>query len=191
MKLSILIPSTNDRQEMLDVLLFCLLKEIEFLGAEDIVEILFEIDNKEISTGAKRNMLLNKAKGDYVVFVDSDDQVHPEYISEVLKAIESEPDVIGFDGYMTTNNERRENFKISKELPYIAMKDAYGNTEYLRFNNHLSPIKRSIALQIGFKDIYIAEDYDYAVRLKASGLIETEVYINKDMYHYKFITGKK
>lgn len=80
--------------------------------------------------------------------------------------------------------------KISKDLPYITITDGAGNNEYARFNNHLSPIKKSIALQIGFKDLKFAEDYDYALRLKNSGLIKSEYFINHDMYHYRYVKNK-
>lgn len=190
MILSILIPSTTDRQQMLENLMAGINRQIQQLGVEGSVQILTEIDNREITTGAKRNLLLQKAEGEYVVFVDSDDEVSYDYVSEILKATLDKPDVIGINGYMTTNGENRENFKISKDFLYIAIKDATGKTEYLRHNNHLCPIKREIALKIGFKNQYFAEDYDYAVRLKESGLIQTETYIEKDLYHYKFMPQK-
>ena len=111
-------------------------------------------------------------------------------VSEILKAISNgEPDVIGFCGAMTTNGHSRIHWKISKDLPYDAHEEN-GVKYYRRFNNHLSPIKKEIALQIGYKDIYVGEDYDYAVRLKESRLIKTEVFINKELYFYNYITNK-
>jgi hypothetical protein len=187
-KLSILIPSTFDRQSMLDNLILGLNKQIELLGVESSVEVVTEIDNYEISIGNKRQLLLNRANGEWICFCDSDDEVSYDYVSEILKATHLEPDVITFNGFMSTNGERRENFKIAQGLPYIAIKDGFGNTEYLRHPNHLTATKRSIALQIGFKDLKFAEDYDYSVRLKDSGLIKTSAYIQKDLYHYKFCT---
>ena len=108
-----------------------------------------------------------------------------------MEAIKQKPDVISFNDYMTTKGTNRENFKIMKDLPYMTISDAHGRNEYLRYNNHLSPIKREIALKIGYKDMKFAEDFDYAKRLKVSGLIKTEYYINKDLYHYKYIPDKK
>ena len=37
---------------------------------------------------------LQKAKGDYIVFIDSDDLITEDYIKEIFKAIESEPDTV-------------------------------------------------------------------------------------------------
>jgi len=189
-RLSILIPSTHDRQPLLDGLLLSLNKQITDLGVEGSVEIITSIDNREATVGFKRNQLIHQAEGEYVVFIDSDDEVTYDYISEVLKATHLEPDVITFNGYMTHSGSNRENFKIAQGLPYITIKDANGKNEYLRFPNHLCPVKKSVAIQIGYRDLKFAEDYDYALRLKNSDLIKTSAYIEKDLYHYKYITNK-
>lgn len=189
-KLSILIPSIFDRKEMLGKLLDDLYDQMLCEAATHEVEIITDVDDGILSIGKKRQGMIERAKGEYVVQVDDDDELPNYYIKEILKAMEENPDVIGFDGYMTTNGKNRENFKISKDLPYTSIWDAHGNKEYVRFNNHLSPIKREIALNIGFKDMRFGEDYDYAKRLKESGLVKTEVYIHKDMYHYKYIKNK-
>jgi glycosyltransferase involved in cell wall biosynthesis len=190
MKLSILIPTTYSRKEMLAELLEHLKHQIEECGALDTVEVIIDEDGGESSVGSKRQRLLESANGEFVVHIDSDDWVSKDYIESILLATEINPDSIGFEGYMTHDGDRKENFKISKDLPYITTIDGYGNNEYLRFNNHLTPIKREIALKIGFKDMKFAEDYDYALRLKESGLIKTEVYIPKDLYHYRYCSKK-
>lgn len=187
MILSILIPSTIDRQEMLEGLLSRLNRQIEDVKPKNEIEIITDIDDRYLSVGNKRQRLLERAKGEYVVFIDDDDEVSTDYIFEIINAIKKDnPDVIGYAGYMTTDGIKRENFKISKDLPYTSITDSFGVNEYLRFNNHLCPIRRSIAIQIGFKDMVHGEDYDYAKRLKESELIKTETYIQKDLYHYKY-----
>lgn len=188
--LSIMIPTTPDREKMLYGLLSCLHTQIEVAGVEKEVEILVEMDNYGISVGAKRQKLLERTKGKYVVAIDSDDEVSENYISSIMEGIRQNPDVISFNGFMTTNNTNRESFKIRKDFPYITIQDTNGKNEYLRYNNHLSPIKREIALKIGYKDLSFAEDYDYAKRLKESGLIKTEYYFDDDLYHYKYIPNK-
>lgn len=179
MQLSILIPTILKRRHMLDRLKLELLTQI----ADSEVELL--TDPGIGTVGAKRQRLLKQAKGEYVVFIDDDDWVSEDYISSILAAIELKPDVIGMNGWITTNGLYKKKFTLSKNCEY---KD--NGTYYERFNNHLCPVRREIALQIGFKDMGFGEDYDYALRLKNSGLIKEEVFISKDLYHYKFISRK-
>jgi hypothetical protein len=64
MKLSILIATVHERAEMLTKLLG------KFEGQRsDGVEIVVMSDNKEISIGAKRQRLLERAQGDWVVYL--------------------------------------------------------------------------------------------------------------------------
>ena len=39
------------------------------------VEILLLFDNRHLTLGAKRNFILDRAKGDYISFIDDDDDI--------------------------------------------------------------------------------------------------------------------
>ena len=66
------------------------------------VECLYLLDNKRRPVGAKRNALLDAARGQYISFADDDDQVAPDYVQRIrdtlLKVGKMEPpvDVITF-----------------------------------------------------------------------------------------------
>lgn len=182
MILSILICSLTKRYSSLKAL-------IKTLGFHPRVEILVEMDDGQMSTGAKRNILLKKAVGEYVAFIDDDDMVVPSYISNVLAALESGPDAVGMFGYISTDNQEQIEWRISKDYDYITIFEN-GKKVYLRYNNHLSPVKREIALKIGYPDKYFQEDYDYARRLHYSGLIKREVLIPKHLYYYQYKSKK-
>lgn len=137
------------------------------------------------SVGKKRNELLLQANNEYVVFIDDDDDISPLYIECIMAAIKYRPDVVGFNGFMTTNGDNPLQFKISKNCDYVTH-NMDGIRFFERCNNHLSPIKREIALAIGYKDMKAYEDFDYAIRLRDSGLIKTEVFINIELYHYQY-----
>lgn len=181
MILSILICTIPKRKYLLNQLLTDLNKQVKACATE--IEIL--TDNENGTVGAKRQRLLEKATSEYVVFIDDDDRVSSDYLRSILFALESSPDVVGFMGFITTNGRYKTNFKISKDCGYETTARGYE-----RFNNHLSPIKRSIALQIGYKDMSFQEDYDYAVRLVNSGLVKTERFISKHLYFYQYVTKK-
>ena len=96
MKLSILILSITDRAEQLKKLTDELDIQIELYNLKDSVEILTEIDNKEKTIGDKRNIVKAKAKGEYICFIDDDDMVSEDYLSEIFIATESNPEIITF-----------------------------------------------------------------------------------------------
>lgn len=174
--LSLLICTIPRRQRLLSDLLADLRRQ----GGD--VEIL--TDNGPGSVGAKRQRLLEKAAGDYVAFIDDDDDINPGYVSLIMPHL-GFYDVIGFEGEITTNGRDKRRFTISMHHNYEEK-----NGIYYRYNNHLSPIRREIALQIGYKDMGHGEDFDYATRLRNSGLIKTEHYIYTPMYFYKYVTRK-
>ena len=183
-KLSILICSLDERIGKLSLLLRQLDKQ-----KTDEVEIITASDNRVITTGAKRNKLVNEATGKYACFIDDDDWVHDWYVEEILKAIETDPDAVAMNGIMTTNGRDFKTWDISMHNQYRTERRR-GIVHYVRYHNHLSPVKLEIMRQFPFKDITIGEDFDYATRMHESGLIKTEAKIIRPMYEYRYISNK-
>ena len=181
MRLSILICTIPGRESSLETLLHFLYEQ-----KTDEVEILVEKDNKKITTGAKRNILLKKAQGDYIAFVDDDDMVSNDYIPKILEAIKTNPDCCGIEGVISNSRrgwDRKFVHSIKHNKWFQDKRD--GNVVYFRCPNHLSPVKRSLALKVMFPDITQGEDRIYSFALLK--LLKTEVYINGPIYHY--LTG--
>ena len=183
-KLSILIPTLPKRNHMLDKLLQCLIAQHKGGQVEIVIN-----DDVNATTGEKRNALIRQAKGEYIVFVDDDDEVTSDYIPKILEATQYGCDAIGISGFMTTDGQNKINWRISKNYPYKSVREN-GREVYLRFNNHLSPIKREIALQFLFPDVSSGEDYAWAKAIHDSNAIKTEATVEGNIYHYKFITKK-
>lgn len=175
MILSILIPTLHIRQVLLNDLLNNLKGQIV---DESQVEILTCVDDGEVSTGQKRNMLLEQSKGKYVVFVDDDDTIPEYYVSEILRAAKSDCDSMAINGTMITHS--RFTWDIRQSNPY----DQKGN-HYRRYPNHITPIKREHAIKIKFPDKYVGEDFEWATKLRDAKLLQTEYIIDKPMYIYK------
>ena len=183
MKLSILVCSTNNRYDnFLIRILDELFKQWNKLPDSDKqeVEILTLIDNKTRMLGTKRNNLVEIAQGDYVVFVDDDDRVAFYYISQLLKAITYKPDVINFVVDVSINGNQ------PKPCYYNAdyVQDYNESDSYHRLPNHIMCVKRSLALQVPYKDIPKGEDSDYSKRLKP--LIQTQYNIGSVLYYYDY-----
>lgn len=60
------------------------------------------------SIGAKRQALVDIARGGYIAFVDDDDDVYDGYVAEILKATESGADVITFNQLAIYNGLKSE-----------------------------------------------------------------------------------
>ena len=183
MILSICICALNERAGKLALLLASLEKQIK---DPEQVELVVEMDDRQITTGAKRNLLYQRAKGKYVCSIDDDDEVYPYYVEEILKAVENDPDAIAMNGIMSINGKFHASWSISRFNPYIETR-VNGKPHYLRYHNHLSPIRRSIALQFPFPDKVFQEDYEFATALHKAKAIKIETRIDKPMYHYKKI----
>ena len=91
--LSILTPTIPSRKEQLSKLSEKIAKQSNDLA----VEHLSFADNRTRTIGAKRQSLLDIARGEYIAFVDDDDDIEPDYVSEILLAIKQGPDVITFE----------------------------------------------------------------------------------------------
>lgn len=179
MMLSILIPTLPERYHLLSRLTSLLDRT-----KTNQVEIrIHDAGRGAMSTGEKRNKLIEAANGEYFCFIDDDDLVPEYYISEMLKAIESRPDVVTFIGHMTTDKTNRQNFTIKLGSEYVMR-----NNHYYRFPNHLCAYKKSLVAHKKFPHTNTGEDYQWALGLQS--LLKTEVHINKDMYWYDYDSKK-
>jgi glycosyltransferase involved in cell wall biosynthesis len=173
-KLSILIPSISRHTAHLDAL-------IQMISPQITKQVEVITDSSEgYNIGIKRNKLLQLATGEYVVFIDSDDRISPKYVELILKATENNPDCVGISGYMTTNGANMEQWHISMDYGYWRKE----NGVYLRTPNHISPVRRELALQAGFPEVTSGEDAEYSRRLFP--LLKTENKIPGNIYHYDY-----
>jgi len=118
--------------------------------------------------------------------VDDDDDVSNDYVIKIIEAITThDVDAIGIRGIYTENGVRPEPFETSLKHGWSKQ----GN-RYLRYCNHISPIKREYAKQIKFPDKVFGEDYDWTMELKKSGLLKSDYVIPTPLYFYKFRSKK-
>ncbi len=195
MKLSILICSLNSRKEMRKEMLIVLVASLGVCEHEiieydnytieryfnEVVEVIICTDDKQMSVGAKRNLLVRIASGEYVAETDDDDRLESIYKRELIEAINiSGADVITFVVSVSLNGAPPKLCFYSKDY-----KGDYNDSNtYYRLPNHLCCVKRSLALQVPFAEINFGEDADYSKRLRP--LLQTEYNIVKVLYHYDF-----
>lgn len=179
-KLSILICTIPEREHFLNRLMDILTEQ------NGDYEILINGSNQNI--GAKRNALLAEASGEYVAFVDDDDEVSGDYIEQIMKGIQDYPDCCSLLGIMTTDGKNPEYFEHS--IKYYKYRTTENKIKYERYPNHLNTIRASIAKQFLFPEKNHGEDTDWATQIHKSGKIRSEFEINKPIYFYEYRTKK-
>ena len=151
MLLSILIPTLETRQQVFSTLFTAINRQIAESNLSGEVEVLYECDKGEQSIGGKRNLLLNRARGQFVSFVDDDDALNPEYVWRICEAIRDHPsaDCIGMNGTITFRGSR--SYSVTYSLRY---NDFFSrNHNYFRLPIHFNPVRREIALRYRFAEI--------------------------------------
>jgi glycosyltransferase involved in cell wall biosynthesis len=179
-KLSILICSVEntERQESLNKLVHELNHQVCSNYAENIVEILVERDNGTMSVGKKRNVLIDKANGEYICFIDDDDYVAKNYLNLILQNLTKDILLIRID--------HRVNGMQSKEIqPSLYIDNLETNELIFRANHlHLCPHLKLKASWVKFQEINFAEDLDYSQRLipliQHHDIITEAIYIYND-----------
>lgn len=185
MKLSILIPTVHTRRKtFFPRILENIYSQYDKLSESDKkqVEIIALMDNKTIMLGDKRNMMIEQAQGEYVVFVDDDDRIAPDYIKTLLEATYQNKDVIVFQAEVTINGEDTKICYYDKDW----QKDHNTETAYNRLPNHICCIKKQLAEKVEFPSIAYGEDSGFSKLLKP--LLETQYKIDKVLYYYDFNT---
>lgn len=185
--LSILIPTVVGREAHLDRLLNEIAKQATALSLNGEVKAIFLKDDKSVTIGAKRQQLYSMSEGKYSTQIDDDDMIAPDYLKKVLKAIESHPDCVCYFEHVNFMGQTKVSCH-SNDFDDWGERYHDGDQyyDYIRTPYFKDVIKTDICKQIPVPDIRYAEDIEWSRRLKKSGLIKTEVFINDYMYFYEY-----
>jgi glycosyltransferase involved in cell wall biosynthesis len=181
--LSILMPTLESRREQCDRLQRELERQITQLSAEHTVEILTLRDHGSGAVGAKRNQLVERARGRFIVFVDDDDWVSRDYVARILQAIQQQEqaDCISLAGEITFRGKHPKKMKHS-----VRFKEwHYSGGEYLRPPCHITPVRRDIAARYPFAEVDFAEDMDWTLRMSRDAALASEAVVDDVLYFYR------
>jgi hypothetical protein len=175
MILSILTPTIPGRERQLKSLQWRIEEQI---GGQ-AVEHLILSDNRKRSIGAKRQALLDIARGQYIAFVDDDDDIADFYVEELLAAAASGADVITFLQGATYNGQQSVvDFKLGQgdhgfAPGGITNRDAW----------HVNAWRRSRVAHCQFGESNYGEDLTWCQQ--ARRMAQTTVHIPKILHFYR------
>lgn len=184
MRLSIIIPYYNTQiftNELLGILFPQTDDNTEIILVDDGSEkpFVFDIEWEKVKyirkenggVSSARNVGLEKAKGDYIVFIDSDDLVSPDYIEQIFDAIKSNPDTV----YISWRSIDR---KLGKVIE--SESDEFNPWNRCVWNR---VFKREWLNGLRFNEgMQVAEDDDFLKRLPEA---KSKTYISKPIYFYR------
>lgn len=186
--LSILIPTVFEREYLCNLLLQKLGSKIINLSGVDkfAVNVIREVDNKEMTIGEKREGLYQKSTGLFSWQIDDDDDIADNAIQLILEAIKSNPEVdcITFEEHIDIDGKIE---KSNHSLIYGDWEGEGGKELWDGFHYHRTPfmkdvIRTDIARSVPIPHIRFGEDHQWAQALKPR--LKTEVHIPEQLYKY-------
>jgi hypothetical protein len=185
-KLAILIPTTPDRQQLLDRLLNELNRqrsECEHGAVRILINETETHKNGGPTTGAKRNQLIQQAIDEgaqYIAFHDSDDLPGETYIKRGLEVVDSGMDCGELWGRIYFSGKAGMPFK-----HYLGCTHAWqDDKQYHRPPNHLNFWKLDLIKDFKFQDKVFGEDMCWAMDIHNAGVTKTMYPIPEVIYNY-------
>lgn len=179
--LSILIPTVIGREKEFSSLRLSIEGNIHSWRNE--IQILWAVDDKEMTIGEKREWLYNNAIGTYSVQVDDDDNLSSEFYYEVRKAIFSKSHYVDCITYREMCFINGFPFTSNHSLKYDDWGERQDGFDYVRTPFMKSVIKTEIARSVPVPHLRFGEDHEWAKALKPH--LHTEIHIDKELYFYQ------
>lgn len=126
---------------------------------------------KNVGPAIARNRGVEKARGEFVVFLDGDVEVFPDTLAQIAAVFTDDPDVVALTG-VWVKDQRSDaffpNYKALRDWSYwINERDKSGY--YFLFSTRIAVIKRAVFLRLGgFDEAYpapLVEDIELTYRI--------------------------
>lgn len=153
-------------------------------------EVLVTVDSGEHSSGKKRNRLVQSAAGEYIAFIDDDDEVSKDYVSSLANAAaEHKTDIVSFIMEVSIRKTMRHRLKRTEKWKLGLWDDNRRRGKMSA--NHLCCWKREIATKVAWCDsLGYGDDQLWYGPLNVAGIAKTCHFINRVLYKYLFVANK-
>lgn len=185
---TILIPTLGERAALFRRLMDALMPQVDAAGGA--VKVVAYWNNGDPGLPEIRQRLVESVTTEYLSFIDDDDMVPEYFVSEVLKALESAPDYVGWQvRYLA---DRKDRGLIDHSLAHGAWREEkspkFPAYRLLRDISHINPMRTAVAQKADFRVARAGqiEDRPWVDQVRRSGLLKTEAYIPRPMYEYRW-----
>jgi glycosyltransferase involved in cell wall biosynthesis len=183
---SILVPTLGERRVLFERLMTGLLPQLDPYAGQ--VRVIGWFNNGSPPLPKIRQRMVETAGSEYISFVDDDDLVTPDYVAEIMAALDQRPDYVGFQVQCYSDG--------------APIGVAYHSLEFRRWRNfsgrferdisHLNPIRRELALKASFAAARTgrAEDRVWADQLRRMRVLRKQAVVPRILYHYLYSTSR-
>lgn len=124
---------------------------------------------KNVGAASARNIGVNQTAGDFLLFLDSDNRIKPDYLVKSFKAIENNPEIgVVYSKPQFFGMEEFQDYRRFEVKDYSQDSLFAGN-----YIDMCSLVRKSAFLQVGgfdeSTDLYFGEDWDLWIRISHSG----------------------
>jgi GT2 family glycosyltransferase len=155
-----------------------------YAQADPRIKVLYRQQNGHIS--AATNSALTLAEGNYIAFMDHDDELHPTALTLVAEAIHQHPDV-----EFIYSDEDKIDEQGNRSEPHFKSDFNYELLLTQNYICHLAVFKKSLTTRInGLNSDYNgAQDHDFILRALEHVATDKIFHIPKVLYHWRIHSG--
>ena len=152
------------------------------------IRLLYKENEKSISKS--RNFLLKEIRGDYFIFVDSDDSVSPNYLSFLVEAMEKRNSDIACCNYSLVHvfGGNKEITGYQTMVRKLAIKEMIlgANGQYMLWNKL---IKSELVKDLKFEETSFGEDFLFIFELMQKDV--NVAFISNKLYAYRYFVNRR
>jgi glycosyltransferase involved in cell wall biosynthesis len=194
-KLSILIPTLFTRRLQFNRITEKLMKQINENNYEKEIEIIAHYDNKTVGLSEKRTNMLLTSCGEYIAFLDDDDDISDNYIKLIMKTIKENNniDVITFKQHCNIDGKK---FNLVSSIKYDLNMNNYDkkSNTYFRYPWIWCVWKSNKVKDLIFEDPTARKNYgedgNWLKKIKETDEITKEICLDEVLHYYLFSSEK-